>query len=74
MIGVKKKCIIGMCKIPTSLSVQNFGRKCSLAAELWCKMFCIEPMGESAHSYVGSTSVLPDDDDYDAFPDQKCLF
>ena len=44
------------------LSVQNLEWNRLLGCEILLPMFCAVPMGDPWHSYVGSTSVLPDID------------
>ena len=70
--GAKLKSFNGMFKMPKSLPVQNFGRKCLLVGEIRLQMQCIMPMGDPGHSYAGSTSVLPDH--YDDSEIKKVLF
>ena len=46
--------------MPKSYLGKIFRQKCLLAVEIWHNIVCIISMGDLAHSYIGSTSMLPD--------------
>ena len=42
-----------------------------LGCEIWLPMFCTVSMGDPWHSYVGSTSILPENIEVLSFQDEK---